>query len=302
MSSSTATPLNLSCAGCHNSEAVLEHALMRCAGCRNIQYCSRQCQPLDWARHKPQCRAAPSAGNTDTNTAPQQQHSTRTTMRLTGADLMRYSSNASNPDENASAEEPTDTIYYLQTSVPHHHDISLSGPYHNLESLFLQAMHNFGRECPSGQDLLLDLVREDGGFQTFEHITSPINNDPNRTKTVRMIRERNAAMAARLPGPAWYVAVSEVAGGVTGANSFGAVPMKSIKVRGTFGDAAAANEAARRVAGGLAATLHGGRVVERAAEAGGFMGMVVGQEANADGQTTTSVVEARYDSGGVVSQ
>ena len=42
----------------------------------------------------------------------------------------------------------------------------------------------------------MEFIR-DGHVVGFERITSPINNNPNQTKTIRLIREHNPTLASR---------------------------------------------------------------------------------------------------------
>ncbi|KAK4544584.1 hypothetical protein LTR36_004156 [Oleoguttula mirabilis] len=288
--SSAALP-NLSCARCHTPAAHLDEGLKQCTGCRSIQYCSRDCQRNDWPRHKDQCRQA------QTGDIAQPSTRTRTTTRLNWESFTQ--SRRSGGDKNRNPT-PAGTIYYLQTSTPHLYDISVSGPYHSIDAVVAQAMINFGAQCRPGQTTVQDLVRE-GVFAGAEHVTSPINHDPNRTKTIRVLTEHNPSMAARLPGPAWCVIVAQVAmdqidhaAGSSGDH----VPVKDVRVHGTFGDEASANEAAQRVAQEFASRVRGGRVVDqRPAATGAFVGGVFGQAS--DGSQTMTMLHVRYDAGTV---
>ena len=53
----------------------------------------------------------------------------------------------------------------------------------------------------SGCEAFMEFIR-DGHVVGFERITSPINNNPNQPKTIRLVREHNPTLASRLPGPA----------------------------------------------------------------------------------------------------
>ena len=174
----------------------------------------------------------------------------------------------------------------------------MSGPYHSLEAVFNQAMRNFGDDCWSGQETLGDFIRDDGTFVGFEHITSPINGDPNRTKTIRLIRKRNPAMAARLPGPAWSVFSIEVATDVqrdASMDARGDAPVRSMQVHGTFAEEGAAIENARVVTQDLVARTRGGRMFDMSRAAGTGSAGVIGEEA--DGRKIMWMVQVRYDTG-----
>lgn len=46
------------CASCNKGEAELINSLKFCAKCKNVQYCSRDCQKNNWKSHKKACAAA----------------------------------------------------------------------------------------------------------------------------------------------------------------------------------------------------------------------------------------------------
>ncbi|KAK4899916.1 hypothetical protein LTR27_002677 [Elasticomyces elasticus] len=130
------------------------------------------------------------------------------------------------------------TIYYLQTSTPHLYDTSISGPYHNLDAIAAQIQRNFGAECQPGTQYLDEMLE------------AGINGNPSLTKTARILRETNPTMLAQLPGPTWYIVVAELAVEIAslGLSDPGAsMPLEDAQVHGTFGDASAANDAARQL-------------------------------------------------------
>lgn len=47
------------CAGCKKSPTSLSQALKRCARCKEVFYCSRECQKTDWKSHKKSCNKTP---------------------------------------------------------------------------------------------------------------------------------------------------------------------------------------------------------------------------------------------------
>ncbi len=73
---------SLSCARCHVSEDTIGQPLQRCAGCRSVYYCSRECQKNAWSDHKAQCRSSPANGTPGPSTT------TRTTMTMNLGDLL----------------------------------------------------------------------------------------------------------------------------------------------------------------------------------------------------------------------
>ncbi|KAK4953526.1 hypothetical protein LTR10_008124 [Elasticomyces elasticus] len=166
------------------------------------------------------------------------------------------------------AQTDSGTIYYLQTSTPHLYDTSISGPYHDLDAIAAQIERNFGAECQPGTQYLDEMLEV--GMEIM-HVTSPMlfwmlficgtkamtdmlsNGNPNLTKTARILRETNPTMLARLPGPAWYIVVAdiavEIAPAAMGSSDPGAsMPLEDAQVHGTYGAEAAANDAARQLA------------------------------------------------------
>lgn len=165
-------------------------------------------------------------------------------------------------------EEDDSTTYYVHTSTPHLHDISVSGPCHSRDAISHQMMRHFGTQCSQGRETVIDR-RADGTLAAIEHITSPIESDQNRTRTCRIIREDNAAMKARLPGTA-YVVVStyvdkELAESGVHAAVPGTAPVQEMDVHGTSPDEASAVARARVVAQGIAGQIPNSQMVERGA-------------------------------------
>lgn len=62
----SALPLSCDCnnPGCVNVDGVLEGtaSFSKCAGCRMVRYCSRQCQVQHWKQHKAVCKTLAAAG------------------------------------------------------------------------------------------------------------------------------------------------------------------------------------------------------------------------------------------------
>lgn len=146
ISSSVAIPMNSSCARCHRTEDQLPEPMKRCTGCRSVLYCSRDCQKLAWKTHKPLCRTAHPG-----ETPPV--HSNRTTMSMNYTDFVKMAGGESSgsASNNASSGDDAQTIYYLETSTPHLYDISVSGPYYQLDAIIPQVLRNFGEACLHGQ-------------------------------------------------------------------------------------------------------------------------------------------------------
>jgi hypothetical protein len=146
MSSSAAIPTNSSCARCHRTQDQLPEPMKRCTGCRSVLYCSRDCQKLAWKTHKPSCRTFQSG-----ETPPV--YSNRTTMSMNYTDFVKMAGGESSgsASNDVGSSDDTETIYYLETSMPHLYDISVSGPYYPLDAIIPQVLRNFGEACLHGQ-------------------------------------------------------------------------------------------------------------------------------------------------------
>ncbi|KAK4503886.1 hypothetical protein PRZ48_004801 [Zasmidium cellare] len=169
----------------------------------------------------------------------------RTTMRMSFADLSRMAGQE-NGESSGSAEPGT--IYYLKTSTPHIHDVSVSGPYKDLDAVYAQVWHNFGDECQQGRSMLQDL-KVNGQASPFIHIESPIHGDPTKKRRIHLVRKTNPSLAAKLPCPVWNVTKGEIANealaaGPTGPNR-DAIPVKDMHIIDSFESEAAAKQAAQ---------------------------------------------------------
>jgi hypothetical protein len=140
--------------------------------------------------------------------------------------------------------------------------VSLSGPYHSVEAIAAQMRNNFGTESQQGKETVDELL-ENGQLGHMLHVTSPINNDQNRTKTCRIIKGTNAEVKARLPGPAYYVASSEIdAHDIHTQPADGTMPCSDMTLHGTFLDEESATATARQVATGIASSLQNAQMSE----------------------------------------
>ena len=100
----------------------------------------------------------------------------------------------------------------------------------------------------------MEFIR-DGHVVGFDRITSPINNNPNQTKTIRLIREHNPTLTSRLPGPAWVIMQTEMLldmdimrslpGGFTNP------PVRSLTPKGSFVTQNEANTRLQQIAAEL---------------------------------------------------
>jgi hypothetical protein len=124
----------------------------------------------------------------------------------------------------------------------------------------------------------MDLVRG-GHVVGFERITSPINNNPNQTKTIRLVREHNPIIASRLPGPAWVVMQTEMLLDMdimrTLPGAFTHPPVRSLTPKGSFATQNEANTRLQQIAAELVASIPGSRVVDRSSLTPGVMSLAV---------------------------
>ncbi|KAF2170228.1 hypothetical protein M409DRAFT_51970 [Zasmidium cellare ATCC 36951] len=169
----------------------------------------------------------------------------RTTMRMNLADLMRL---AGQEEATSSGSTEPGTIYYLKTATPHLHDVSVSGPYKDLEAVYAQVWHNFGDECQHGRSMLEDLKVNDQPV-AFQHIESPIYGDANKKRRIELIPKTKPDLAAKLPSPVWNVTKAKIANealaaGPTGPNR-DALPVKDVQIIDSFESEASAKQAAQ---------------------------------------------------------
>lgn len=294
MSSST-LPTNNSCARCHVSEHDLGIKMKQCARCRSVYYCGVGCQTEAWESHRTTCR----------------DRASRVTTRLTWSELSgwRLDGDAIYHPETQSATMPTtdlsrstdgpDTLYYLETSVPHLYDISISGPYYPLDTIVSQIEFHSATECIEGNHLFISPLSDSGAnsqldtglndFRTryllnghvlpFDRVTSAINHDPSKTKTVRLIREHNPNMASRLPCTAYPVRSTvpeqDIMAAWGGHSPTGTTAVRSVTLHGTFDNKASADAHAQIVAERLEAQTPGSRLVHMNSDYG-CIGVVSG--------------------------
>ncbi|KAK5163202.1 uncharacterized protein LTR77_010788 [Saxophila tyrrhenica] len=170
--------------------------------------------------------------------------------------------------EAASSTGKGDTnLYYLHQSIPHLHDIRLTGPYFTPLELANDMYHFFGPSCFRARDKLTEAVQA-GTLIDIESITTPVHNDQNRVRTCHILREANPTVRARMPGPMYYVASSailtELAELIPHAPDDPSVilPMKDKQVHGSFLDKDEAFAKAREVAREVAAGMEGSGMID----------------------------------------
>ena len=144
---------------------------------------------------------------------------------------------------------------------------------------------------------------DEGAWEGWTRITAPLGDDPNRTKSEYLTTETNPAMAARLPGTAWYVAVTDGdveemdrRPGVFEQRRF--IATRDMEVRGTFDGVEAATVCAREGARELVGSTPHGRFREAIGRGSGapFHGVVAGRDA--DGTAVHLMIVVTKDDGG----
>lgn len=152
-----------------------------------------------------------------------------------------------NTAEEQSPENP-DTIYYLKTSKPHIHDISISGPYYPFEMIFGQLLYRLRTEnSVAGERTLDDLVR-DGVIASIEHFTAPLPD--GNIMRFHLLRERNPMVARHLPGEVWRIVVATPlldSGGIAVVLSNGSPQLENMNIHATSITRTEANRAAGKL-------------------------------------------------------
>ncbi len=172
---------------------------------------------------------------------------------------------------DTSANETENTIYYLRTSTPHTHDISLKGPFPTIKYVAGEIYEAFRDECFRGRTRALELFR-DGQLGSIEHIVSPIGNDQNKTRTCRIIKETNTAVCAHrarvynVMSFDVYTDIAETMSHIGPDDPPMKLPLKDYRVHGTFIEESAAVARAREVAQAVQMRMHGSVVKEHSEE------------------------------------
>jgi len=146
-------------------------------------------------------------------------------------------------------------------------------------------------QCREGQ-AAVDERLADGSLINILHISSPINQNPNRIRTCRILTENNPEMKARLPGLAFSV-VSSVIDVNRARSSIRGVPVEDMNVHGTFSDAATATASAEH----FAWTVAGGDGSNVQAYPPGTAGAVSTFVVRRQGNSEITTVQVRRDEG-----
>jgi hypothetical protein len=159
----------------------------------------------------------------------------------------------------ASSAADTGTIFHLKTEIPQIHDFSSFGPFHSREEMIDSISQKLEDETPTGLDEFIEYISEAPGIDGFEGMATR-TTDGNTLK-IYVQEEKNAEVAAKLPGPAWVVVTAR----------FNMIPyyQKDYEICRTYTSAEAANQGAREV---HVQMMPGVRGVETYDEKGLFVG------------------------------
>lgn len=180
----------LCCTSCRVAQGQLGVELKKCAKCHSQRYCSRECQQADWSKHKLHCEERP---------ADESEPSLRSNLRF-----RMGSSLSGEPDE-------AESVYYLRTSQPHVHDVTVSGPYHPIAMIRPQLMRRLSGLSFSAFSSFFETFPEniegEGpiGLSSWVQISGPLDDNPRHSVTVELICEHNPAMTRHLPKPVWRI-------------------------------------------------------------------------------------------------
>lgn len=145
----------------------------------------------------------------------------------------------------------SDEVYYLRTSIPAIHDITISGPFHVQEA----ALPNLRlRLAESSEATEMFEAATEGGrlLNQFCHVRGPIDEIPSHHIEVELLRVADARLRRALPGPVYKVISSEPLLGAAGLPSQsprpgGGVAVRDMQVVGSYVSAADARARANEV-------------------------------------------------------
>ena len=141
-------------------------------------------------------------------------------------------------------EADHDTIYYIKTSKPHIHDVTMVGPFYPLEHVLPQLLFKVKVEKSTMGERVLDDIVYGGHVVEMRYFTAPLP-DCNIMK-FEIIREKNAEVARTWPSEVWVVMVAEPFMDMTLHNE-GHPQVDDMHHGGTFRTKEQANEAAEEL-------------------------------------------------------
>jgi hypothetical protein len=174
------------CANCSRRPLASEPAFKRCSACIAVHYCSVACQRAHWKAHKPHCKASTS---------------TRGPLAVNEGRDNPYYDLTSKIALSAAAQDPTQ-IFYLRTSQPSIKDISISGPYSNVEDIWTQILHRIWNEkSPEGERALDDAVM--GGAIEYTWAVDTVLPDESIMR-FEILAETNEEVARAMPTDVYW--------------------------------------------------------------------------------------------------
>lgn len=102
----------------------------------------------------------------------------------------------------------SDEVYYLRTSIPAIHDITISGPFHVLEAALPNLRLRLAESSEATE--VFNAVTENGRLlNQFCHARGPIDEIPEYFIEVELLRVSDSPLKRSLPGPVYKVISSE---------------------------------------------------------------------------------------------
>lgn len=184
------------------------------------------------------------------------------------------------------------------TATPHSSDLSFLGPFYPLDTIVPQVTRSFGLDYTQSSVDFHDNFIRNRHVVGFEQITVLDRYDPSNKRTVRLMKEKNAQMASRLPADAWVVWSGESGPEITmewlrhGVEPTHA-PVRTATIHSCFDNRTAAVAKAQEVANDFMARTPGSHLFEdRGCEEEDLAIMIRGREG-----LIIHVVEARIEEG-----
>jgi hypothetical protein len=159
-----------------------------------------------------------------------------------------------------------DAIYYVMTETPHLADFSFFGPFKCLEVAVPSIRYRLQQTSHPGLDTFDELIMSAGpnALTSLHHFTAPLQD--GGVMVIHFIKEKNAEVAATLPGPAWIVICAELV--LPQPTPRGGLKLKGSTICRTFVSAEEANQAARQIAADELQRMRGGRQSEKMKSSG----------------------------------
>lgn len=145
----------------------------------------------------------------------------------------------------------SDEVYYLRTSIPAIHDVTISGPFHVLEAALPNLRLRLAESSEATE--VFNAVTENGRLlNQFCHARGPIDEIPEYFIEVELLRVSDAPLKRALPCPVYRVISSEPFLNAAGQPSQsprpgGGMCVEDMQLIGSYVSAAAAKARANQV-------------------------------------------------------